>query len=176
MVTRPERRAVCRHRPLPLPGGPHGPGERSPQQRRPVRGGLDRPTSTLFAGSHPPMGKTDSARCCHAVMDEGGSDGPGDAIAFAVTLTGGTSPRATPRRNPGHRPVGSPDVDAQDDDRHVAECRMPVAVLKHRMQVGATCRPPRGRIAPVPRKKRQHLARNPGECYDPARNGLVSPR
>ena len=58
----------------------------------------------------------------------GGSDGPGDAIAFAGTLADGTSPRATLRRNPDHRAVGSPDVDARDDDRHVAECRMPVAV------------------------------------------------
>jgi hypothetical protein len=33
--------------------------------------GLIVPHPPLFAGSHPPMGKTYSARCCHAVMDEG---------------------------------------------------------------------------------------------------------
>jgi hypothetical protein len=49
--------------------------------------GLDRPTSTLFAGSLPRRWRRPTPRCRHAVMDEGGSDGPGDRIAFAVTLT-----------------------------------------------------------------------------------------
>jgi hypothetical protein len=44
------------------------------------------------------MGKTDFARCCHAVMDEGEFGGLGDRTAFAVMLAGGTSPSVTRRR------------------------------------------------------------------------------
>jgi len=111
---------VCRHWPRLLPGGFHGRANDRLDSVGRCATGLDRPTSTLIAGSHPPVGKTDSTvlSCCDG---RGGSDGLGDAIAFALTLTGGTSPRATPRRNPDHRPVGSPDVDARDDDRDVAE-------------------------------------------------------
>jgi hypothetical protein len=152
---------VCRHRPLPLPGGPYGPGQRSPQQRRPVRFGLDRPTSTLFAGPHPPMRKTYSA-VLSCRDGRGGSDGP------ATRLRSRERWPAAPRRARHHAetpitaqwvlPMSTLGMTTATSPS--AACPSPC--LETPDAGMATWRPPRGRIAPVPRRTKRCLACNPG--------------
>jgi hypothetical protein len=123
--------------------------------------GLDRPTSTLFAGSQPPMRKTYSA-VLSCRDGRGGIRRPGDAIAFAGTLAGGTSPRATPRRNPDHRAVGSPMSTLGMTTATSPSAACPSPCLETPDAGMATWRPPRGRIAPVPRRTKRCPACNPG--------------
>jgi hypothetical protein len=161
---------VCRHRPRPLPGGPHCRASDRLNSVGWCAAGLDRPTSPLFAGSPPADGKTDST--VSSCRDRRGwIRRPGDRIAFAVMLAGATSPK--PRSPP------SGFSRCWSSGRRRPRRRLPHArrrALNHRMRVWTLWRPPRRSDRASAAQDQAMSGMQSGESYDPARNGLVSPR
>jgi hypothetical protein len=161
---------VCRHRPRPLPGGPHCRASDRLNSVGWCATGFDRPTSTLFAGSPPADGED---RLHGVVMPLWTRVDP--TARRQDCVRGDAGRRHLAERDTTPKPRSPHSGFSRCRQLRTTTARLPTVacpspclepphagVLNHRMRVWIAWRSPRGRIVPVPRRTKRCPACNPG--------------